>query len=106
MVGQARRAIDPASVRIYEQTPRRFERIAIIEAKTIGELRSEAAAVGANGLLSRGVIDKPGGAISFGVGTSSFSTGRRSAVGVDTGASFSVPLGATQLLSADAIYVP
>ncbi|HSH39574.1 MAG TPA: hypothetical protein VK993_12390 [Chthoniobacterales bacterium] len=106
MVGRARPAIDPAAVRVYEREPRRFESIAIIEGKTINELRIKAAAVGANGLLSRGVISKPGPVIGFGIGTSSLSVGRRSAVGVGTGVSFATPLRGGEVLQADAIYVP
>ncbi len=106
MVGQARPAISPASVRVYESLPRRAEQVAIVQAKTVDGLRSEAAAVGANGVIVRGVVEKTGPVIGIGLGTSSYSFGRHSAVGVGTGASFAAPLGGNQVLEGDAVYVP
>src|SRR5690349_4978740 len=66
MVGQARPAIAPEAVRVYQTAPRHFERIAIINSSSgptwafttrgqvddaIAKLKEQAAKVGANGIL-------------------------------------------------------
>ena len=83
MVGPARPAISPAAVRIYQFPPRHFEQIAIINSsagttwifpnndsveEAFGELRSQAAALGANGVLLQEVYDRPVGGLSIGGG--------------------------------------
>jgi hypothetical protein len=83
MIGPARPAISPAAVRIYETPPRHYEQIAIINSSAgttwlfpdrgslddaIADLRREAAALGANGVLLQQVYDRPVGGLSVGVG--------------------------------------
>jgi len=83
MIGNARPAISPAAVRIYQTPPRHYERIAIINSsagttwifhdgdsfdEAFARLRSEAAALGANGVLLEEVYDRPVGGLSVGVG--------------------------------------
>src|SRR5947208_7422883 len=83
MIGPARPPISPAAVRIYETPPRHYQQIAIINSsagttwlfpdrgsldETIAELRSQAAALGANGVLLEAVYDRPVGGLSVGVG--------------------------------------
>ena len=83
MLGPARPAISPAAVRIYQVPPRHFEQIAIINSsagttwifpnhdsieEAFGELRSQAAALGANGVLLQQVYDQPVGGLSIGGG--------------------------------------
>jgi hypothetical protein len=92
MLGPARTAITTAeAVRVYERAPRGAQEIALVEGKTIGELRSKAAAVGANGIVPGGVVRNAGPTLGIGIGTGSYQYGRRSAVGVSTGAAFDVP---------------
>jgi len=69
VVGQKRDAIDPASVKIYVQPPKKYEQIAILSAdarnafasqqnltdNTIERLKKEAAELGANGILLSGI---------------------------------------------------
>ncbi|MBA3273648.1 MAG: hypothetical protein H0T11_07225 [Chthoniobacterales bacterium] len=105
MIGQPRPAISATSVRLYERAPRNFDQIAIVQGRTGNELRAQAAAVGANGLLVRDVVTRPGPTIGFGIGSSTFSTSRRSVIGVGTGASFITPLRGGQVIEALAIYV-
>lgn len=104
MLAPARAVITAAAVRVYEEPPKRFQEIALIEGRTITELRNKAAGLGANGLLIGGVARNLGPVIGLGIGTSSYSYGRHSAVGIDTGASFAIPTGGN-VLEATAIYV-
>ena len=83
MIGPARPPISPAAVRIYETPPRHYEEIAIINSsagttwlfpdrgsldEAIADLRTEAARLGANGVLLQQVYDRPVGGLSVGVG--------------------------------------
>jgi hypothetical protein len=83
MIGPAHPAISPAAVRVYEAPPRHYEQIAIINSSAgttwlfpdrdslddaIADLRREAAALGANGVLLQQVYDRPVGGLSVGVG--------------------------------------
>jgi hypothetical protein len=83
MIGLARPAISPAAVRIYETPPRHYEQVAIIKSsagtkwlfpdrgsleEAIADLRTEAARLGANGVLLQAVYDRPVGGLSVGVG--------------------------------------
>src|SRR4026208_1062553 len=83
MIGPARPPISPAAVRIYEAPPRHYQQIAIINSSAgttwlfpdrgaleepIADLRSQAAALGANGVLLQAVYDQPVGGLSVGVG--------------------------------------
>lgn len=105
MLAPARPALaNAAAVRVYEEAPRHFQEIALIEGRSIPELQSKAASVGANGILPNGVVRKPGPLIGIGVGGSSYHVGRRSAVGIDSGASFAIPTG-SDVMQATAIYV-
>src|SRR5205823_531296 len=83
MIGPARSPISPVAVRFYENPPRHYEQIAIINSsagttwlfpdhgsldEAIAELRTEAAKLGANGVLLQAVYDRPVGGLSVGVG--------------------------------------
>jgi hypothetical protein len=83
MLGPARPAISPAAVRIYQVPPRHYQQIAIINSsagttwifpnhdsldEAFAELRSQAAALGANGVLLQEVYDQAVGGLSVGVG--------------------------------------
>ncbi|PYL46751.1 MAG: hypothetical protein DMF40_11205, partial [Verrucomicrobia bacterium] len=83
MLGPARPAISPAAVRIYQVPPRHYEQIAIINSsagttwifpnrdsldEAFADLRNEAAALGANGVLLQEVYDQPVGGLSVGGG--------------------------------------
>ena len=106
MLGPARPAITGTEgVRVYHTPPKRFQEIALVEGRSLAELRSRAAAVGANGILPGGVVQKPGPVIGVGIGGGSYHFGRRSAYGVETGASFGIPTGGS-VMEATAIYVP
>ena len=87
MIGPARPPISPAAVRIYEIPPRHYDQIAIINSsaettwlfpdrgsldEAIADLRTEAARVGANGVLLQAVYDRPVGGLSVGIGGYSF----------------------------------
>ena len=83
MVGQARPAIDPAQVRIYTVVPAGSQEIAQIEASSaigfgtqgqtdsaVTRLKTEAAALGANGVVLMGVGSTPSaGGMSVGAGS-------------------------------------
>jgi hypothetical protein len=106
MLGPARPPITSVEeVLVYQEPPRRFEEVAIVEGKSLAELRAKAAEVGANGVLATGIVQKPGPVIGVGLGSSSVRYGRRSAVGFGTGVSFGIPIG-SNVLSGTAIYVP
>src|SRR5439155_21726570 len=83
MIGPARPPISPAAVRSYEAPPRHYQQIAIINSsagttwlfpdrgsldEAIAELRTQAAALGANGVLLQTIYDQPVGGLSVGVG--------------------------------------
>lgn len=106
MLGPARSAITtPEAVRIYQRMPRGAQEIALVEGKTVSDLRARAAAVGANGIVPGGVVRNAGPTLGIGIGTGSYHYGRRSAVGVSTGAAFDVPTGGS-IMEGLAIYVP
>ncbi|MFL5239718.1 MAG: hypothetical protein ACJ8HU_01305 [Chthoniobacterales bacterium] len=93
------------TVRVYRNPPKRFQEIAIIEGRSVDELRAKAAAVGANGILPGGVVHKPGPYFGVGIGGGSYSYGHHGGVGIDTGAAVDIPTGSS-FLSGTAIYVP
>jgi hypothetical protein len=116
LVGTPRAPISPESVRVYLQPPPKYEPIATINAssqgslaitsqqnmdKAIERMKTEAAKLGANGILLQGVQDQQSGSIGTGVGSTSY--GGNSATGVGVGGSFGLYNKATQGL---AIYVP
>lgn len=93
VVGQARAPIDPAQVRIYLKPPAKYEEIAVIEAtsrasmafgeqaqtdKVIERLRSEAAALGANGVLLKNMGEAGGANVGTSIGSASASGSRSS----------------------------
>jgi hypothetical protein len=85
LVGQVRPAISPDRVRMYLEPPEtRYEQIADLSAssrgsgaltaagkidKVIDRLRTQAAKLGANGILLHGVGDQAGGSVGAGVST-------------------------------------
>jgi hypothetical protein len=101
MIGNARPPISPESVQIYSRPPSApYEEIARLESSSqmsfaftaqgktdavIKRLKSEAAKLGANGVLLEGLGDQPSGAIGTGGGSTSYSG--RSAVGGGIGIS-------------------
>lgn len=106
MLAPARAAITSTEgVRVYQQAPKHFQEIAIVEGASLTELRSKAAAVGANGILSGGIMHKPGPVLAVGIGSGTYGYDRHAAYGVQTEASFGVPTGGS-VLTATAIYVP
>ena len=106
MLGPARPGIkNPAGVRVYSEPPKHFEQIAIVEGHSMEDLRTKAAALGANGLIATGVVRKNGPVIGVGLGTGQYHYGRNSAYGFETETSFGVPTGAN-VLQGTAIYVP
>ena len=116
LIGTARPAIAPESVRVYYTPPPKYEEIATVHAssqgslaltsqqnmdKAIQRMKLEAAKVGANGILLQNVYDTQGGSLGAGVGNTSYGPG--SAVGVGVGGAFALTNKAVQGL---AIYVP
>jgi hypothetical protein len=116
MIGQARPAISPESVRIYMQPPPQYEEVAVLDAtsqgsfaitgqqnmdKAIARLKEQAAKLGANGVLLQGVQDQQTGSIGAGGGSSSYGPG--SSTGVGLGGSFAISNKAAHGI---AIYVP
>lgn len=95
MLGQARPAIDPAQVKVYQVPPKHYEEIARLDARSavgfgtqgqvnsaIDRLAREAAKLGANGVILLGV-DRTGSPVSLGVGAGSY--GRHSGASVGLG---------------------
>ncbi|HZP86278.1 MAG TPA: hypothetical protein VFB54_05620 [Burkholderiales bacterium] len=111
MLGAARPPLDPAQVKVYAQPPAHYEEIAIVEAAgsafTVGaqrrtdalieRLKEEAAKVGANGIILRGMASDAPGTVGVGTGTTIGWGG----IGVGVSAPLSRKRG-----SALAIYVP
>lgn len=106
MLAPARPAVRATDgVRVYRSPPKRFEEIAIVEGRSLTELRAKAGEVGANGIIAGGITQKPGPVIGVGIGSSTYHVGRRSAYGFETSANFGIPTGSS-VLTATAIYVP
>jgi hypothetical protein len=97
MVGQARPAITPDQVRIYNQPPPHYQEVALLETQsggfTYGEqkkmdevlanLRKSAAALGANGVLLQGHGNAySGSSVGVGVGGTNYGGSSSSGVGV------------------------
>jgi hypothetical protein len=116
MIGQARPPITPEEVQIYSQPPTvPYEEIARLQTSSSGSfsftaqgktdaviqrLKTEAAKLGANGVLLQGIDDRTSGSIGTGGGTESYS--RRSSVGGGVG----INLGLSQKVGGGvAIYV-
>lgn len=94
MLGQARPAIDPAQVKVYQVPPKKYEEIARLDASSavgfgtqgqinaaIDRLAREAAKLGANGVILLGV-DKSGSPVSLGVGGGSYGRHGGASVGL------------------------
>ena len=116
LIGTARTAIPPESVRVYHTPPPKYEEIATVHAtsqgsrahtrhpnkdKTSERLKEEAAKLGANGVLLQNVYDTQSSSIGAGGGGTSY--GPNSATGVGVGGSFALTSKVVQGL---AIYVP
>ena len=116
MIGQARPPISPEEVQIYTRPPDApFEEIARLQTSSGGSfsftaqgktdavikrLKTEAAKLGANGVLLEGMTDRASGSIGTGGGTESYSG--RSSVGGGVG----INLGMSQKVGGGvAIYV-
>jgi hypothetical protein len=91
LVAPARRAIDPAEVRVCWTPPRHYQEIAVLdatsgakffhgsaqgEAEALQRLKEEAAKVGANGVLLTLVGDRSRGTLGVGVSGGGISSGR------------------------------
>jgi hypothetical protein len=99
MIGQARPAISPEEVQVYTRPPTvPYEEIAKLQTSSGGSfsftaqgktdavikrLKTEAAKLGANGVLLEGIDDRASGSIGTGGGTESYSS--RSSVGGGVG---------------------
>jgi hypothetical protein len=79
LVGKTRPPISPDSVKLYVDAPKRFEKVALLEASSkasfsissqgkmdvvIQRLKEEAAKLGANGILIQGTGEQFGGAVA------------------------------------------
>jgi hypothetical protein len=88
LIGKPRPPIDPSLVRIYSTPPAKFEEVAVIEAnsrnsmafgdqeqtsKVIERLKKEAATLGANGVLLKGVGETGGASVGTGLGSATAS---------------------------------
>jgi len=103
LVGAKRPPISPAQVKIYMSPPPAFEEVATLTAssssvflpggpeqqkKVIEQLKEEAAALGANGVILEGFSDAQTGSLGTGVGSQSNSG--NTSVGVGVGGSFGI----------------
>ena len=117
MIGKARPPISPDEVRIYQRPPEApYEEIARLDASSQGSfsftaqgktdavikrLKTEAAKLGANGVLLEGIADQSSGAIGTGGGRESYSAGGSVGGGVGITAGLSRKVG-----GGIAIFVP
>ena len=116
LIGTPRPAISPADVRVFTTPPPQAEQIALLDAhsdsvfgpggqkaidKVIDRLKTQAAQLGANGIVLGDVSDRQTGSIGTGVGSGSYSG--NSAVGVGVGGSLGIYKKSGK---ATAIYVP
>jgi hypothetical protein len=116
LVGTPRPATSPADVKVYTAPPPQAQQIALLDAhtdsvfapggqkaidKVIERLKTQAAQLGANGIVLGDVSDRQTGSIGTGVGSSSYSG--NSAVGVGVGGSLGIYKKSGK---ATAIYVP
>lgn len=97
ITGQTRPALTPAQVKLYDKPPAKYEEIGIVEAsskysftwsqqgmtdKAIERLKTEAAKLGADGILLRGIGNASGSAVSVGSGLGTFSGNSTFGLGV------------------------
>jgi hypothetical protein len=128
MVGEPRPPTNPNNVKVYMETPRKFDRIAIIRKgssgswafsdqnqvdEAIAKIRIEAAKVGANGILLQVIETNSGGGVGIGIGGFGFGGGRHGHHGghhghhghsIGVGGSFFAPI-INKTVQAEAIYV-
>jgi len=103
IVGAKRPPIDPSQVKIYMSPPPLYEDVAMLNAssssvltmggpqqmnKIVDEMKKEAAALGANGVILEGFTDAQTGALGTGVGSQSYSG--NGSVGLGVGGSFGI----------------
>jgi hypothetical protein len=116
LTGTPRPPISPSEVKIYSEPPAHYEEIALLDASSqsvfqpggqksidevIGRLKSQAAQLGANGVILGDVSDRETGSLGTGGGSTSYSG--NSAVGVGVGGSFGIY---KKSAKGRAIYVP
>jgi hypothetical protein len=116
LIGTPRPATSPADVKVYTAPPPQAQQIALLDAhsdsvfgpggqkgvdKVIERLKTQAAQLGANGIVLGDLSDRQTGSIGTGVGSSSYSG--NSAVGVGVGGSLGIYKKSGK---ATAIYVP
>jgi hypothetical protein len=116
LIGTARPAISPTDVTVYAAPPPQAQQIALLDAhsdsvfgpggqksidKVIERLKTQAAQLGANGIVLGDVSDRQTGAIGTGIGSGAYSG--NSAVGVGVGGSLGIYKKSGK---ATAIYVP
>ena len=116
LTGVPRSPILPAAVKVYTQAPQRFEEIAVLGAsrksvssaggeraiaKMIEAMRTQAAQLGANGLLLEDFSDSDPVAIGTGVGSQTFT--HNASIDVGVGGSLGV---IKKIARARAIFVP
>jgi hypothetical protein len=97
LTGAPRSPVSPSAVRVYTQAPRSFEEIAVLNAsrksvtsaggeraiaRMIEEMRTQAAKLGANGLLLENFSDSDPVAIGTGVGSQTYTHNASINVGV------------------------
>ncbi len=116
LTGARRAPISPAAVRVYTQAPESFEEIAVLRAsrksissaggeraiaKMIEEMRTQAAGLGANGLLLEDFSDSAPFAVGTGVGSQTYT--HNASIDVGVGGSLGV---VKKMAEAKAIFVP
>jgi hypothetical protein len=116
LTGAPRSPIQPSAVRVYTQAPQRFEEIAVLGAsrksvssaggeraiaKMIEAMRSQAAQLGANGLLLEDFSDSDPIAIGTGVGSQTYT--HNASIDVGLGGSLGV---IKKIAKGRAIFVP
>src|ERR1700723_3476773 len=116
LTGVPRAALSPTEVKVYTQAPQSFEEIAVLGAsrksvttaggeraiaKMIEAMRTQAAQLGANGLLLEDFSDSDSVAIGTGVGSQTYT--HNASIDVGVGASLGV---IKKIARARAIFVP
>lgn len=109
LTGSPRAPVSPSDVRVYTQAPQSFEEIAVLSAsrksvssaggeraieKMIDTMRSQAAQLGANGLLLEGFSDSDPVALGSGVGSQTYT--HNASIGLGFGGSLGVVKKAAQ----------
>ena len=119
VVGAARPAIDPGSVRVYLRPPAKFEEVAVLKAQSknafasdqsltdsaIERMKVDAAKLGANGILLSSVGDQQVGAIGNSFGNAYAYPSGYGVAAQGTGTTVSTPIMA-KVTQGIAIWVP